>query len=77
MLVVAAGIATVSAMAGLVTGMDTVLKVGAVITVLCLAATAAINFRFEQRRARAERAADMAEYRNTVWARRYLEAGAR
>lgn len=69
-----------AATAGLLTGMNTVLKVGAVITVLCLAATAGINFRFEQQRARQEREqaerAEMAEQRAIVWARRYLEAGA-
>lgn len=79
-LVVGAGIAMLAATAGLLTGMNTVLKVGAVITVLCLAATAGINFRFEQQRARQEREqaerAEMAEQRAIVWARRYLEAGA-
>ncbi|OBS01852.1 hypothetical protein A9W98_17865 [Mycobacterium gordonae] len=55
MLVVGAGIAMLAATAGLLTGMNTVLKVGAVITIVCLAATAGINFRFERQRARRER----------------------
>ncbi|MFV8317083.1 hypothetical protein [Mycobacterium sp. 23] len=54
-LVVGAGIATVAAATGLVTGMDTVFAVGAAIGFLCLAATAGINFRFERWRARQER----------------------
>lgn len=54
-LVVGAGIAMLAATAGLLTGMNTVLKVGAVITIVCLAATAGINFRFERLRARRER----------------------
>ncbi|MDP7703231.1 hypothetical protein [Mycobacterium sp. TY815] len=54
-LVVGAGIAMLAATAGLLTGMSTVLKVGAVITILCLAATGGINFRWERQRARAER----------------------
>lgn len=54
-LVVGAGIAMLAATAGLLTGMNTVLKVGAVITIVCLAATAGINFRFERQRARRER----------------------
>ncbi|MDP7729545.1 hypothetical protein [Mycobacterium sp. TY813] len=54
-LVVGAGIATLAAAAGLLIGMDTVLTVGAVLAFLCLSATAGINFRFEQLRARRER----------------------
>ncbi|MDP7721838.1 hypothetical protein [Mycobacterium sp. TY814] len=54
-LVVGAKIATAATWAGLLTGMDTVFLVGAVLAFLCLAATAGINFRFERQRARRER----------------------
>lgn len=54
-LIVGAKIATAATWVGLLTGMDTVFLVGAVIATLCLAATAGINFRFELQRARRER----------------------
>lgn len=71
-LVVGAGIAMLAATAGLLTGMNTVLKVGAVITILCLAATAGINFRFERLRARRERE-HPADCACTFWSVHYLD----
>lgn len=77
MLIVGAGIATVAAAAGLVTGADTVLKVCAGLAAMCLAATAGINFRWERQRAREERD-HPANCMCTYWSLQYLqEAGAR
>lgn len=53
-LIVGAAFAMFCTGVALVTGMDTTFKVAGLLTVLCLAATAGINFRAERERARAE-----------------------
>ncbi|OBK22521.1 hypothetical protein [Mycobacterium asiaticum] len=52
-LIVAAGLATLCAAAALITGLDATFDVAVLLSVLCLAATAGINFRAERERERA------------------------